>query len=863
MATPQGKSPNGKQALPGGEVRPEEIARIQASIAGLEQAPSTLQQVGASVNWRQVQDQLGDPFNNERIPLSRLKLMRRDAMLAFGMHFQKVPMVRAPYFMKCPNPQIAGFMDGALRPIMPSLIVQALQIYDFGFQAMAKRFQQAAPQGTYIDEASGEELPVWDTTGGVQPITLKPFVPLPPEGVNPLWSNLGEFDGIEYKPPTGGAPSGVQTRKKSAGGSSGAVEIDVYHALWATNEKESVFGNIFGYPRLGYAFPYWWSYWFRWAIADRAFERKGDPATIVRHPSGDIDLGNGETMPAQEYALLMADRLRAGAGIALPSQPYTNFEDRPSQVREWDVEFLKGGIELDPFDKSFNYLDVQKLRSIFVPEQALIEGGGGTSSRNVAAEMYEGLVEAQSLTMSMIVDMVNRFIIPHLMVVNFPQEFNQGIRCEMKTRGFASQDMEMLLQIVQLIGQQDAELLGVNVREALRQLNMPMLTQKQFDDRLAQKAAEAAAAGPGAVPPGPDQSGVVPTPGRAPATAANTPGPNGNGNGSFTGFTYVPSLDRIELANTLSADFLANLPATMHYEDKTIRSLTRGLWTMAREFYKSQYDGYAEYLDSLEEPLKLAIENDEEEGVELAVPDIIREIGRRTVANWTVPVSQLDDFVHRASDLIQKISTRAAEVTRKKTGIAASIPADEIKAWVENHVTDVISSAIASTREELIDFTASTFEEGVEDPQEIAKRVRSHYTEFPIWKASRFAKTEARDSFNAGLLLVGQAEGFAAAQAIDGQLGNTDADCEFRDGRIYTLDAALREREHPNGTLGWRLLREPVELARVDELPESEDQIPGSVGFYDPEAKRIYIQKDVDPEDERTLLMAVGDELSA
>ena len=98
----------------------------------------------------------------------------------------------------------------------------------------------------------------------------------------------------------------VADAKRSYGrtlGSSGGVDIDVYHSLWATNEKESVFGNIFGYPRLAYAFPFWWSYWFRWAIADRAFEKKGDPAIIVRHPEGSIDLGEGVTMPAQEYAL--------------------------------------------------------------------------------------------------------------------------------------------------------------------------------------------------------------------------------------------------------------------------------------------------------------------------------------------------------------------------------------------------------------------------------------------------------------------------------------------------------------------------------------------------------------------------------
>ena len=410
-------SMDGKQTNPDGTITPQEIARIDASIRGLEQAPSSRQQLGAFANWKQVQEQLGQPFNNERIALPKLKLMRRDPMIGFGMHFTKTPMVRAPWFIQCQDPQVAAFMDGALRPIMPSLIIQWLQKFDFGFQAIAKRFTFEVPQATYIDPNTGLEVEAWPTSAaGEPPVIYKPFVALPPEGCTPIFDDKsGEFAGISYKPPAGGgAPSGTGAKAKGAGGSEGEVEIDLYHALWATNEKDSVFGNIFGYPRTGYVYPYWWSYWFRWAIADRAFERKGDPQTLVRYPEGSIDLGNGEVVSNAEYALMMADRLRSGAGIALPSTPYLGLDDKPSAVKEWEIEFLKDGLQIEPFDKSFDYLDVQKLRGIFVPEQALIEGGGGTSSRNVAKEMYQGLVEAQSIEMQEIVAAVNRFLIPHL-----------------------------------------------------------------------------------------------------------------------------------------------------------------------------------------------------------------------------------------------------------------------------------------------------------------------------------------------------------------------------------------------------------------------------------------------------------------
>ena len=176
----------GKKTTDSGEITPEERGRLEASVRGLEQAPSSRQQLGSFANWKQVQNQLGQPFNNERIPLPKLKLMRRDPMLGFGLHFSKTPMVRAPIFFKSPDPQVAAFMDGAIRPIYPSLIISILQKLDFGFQALAKRFSFQVPESTYIDPETGEEVPAWAANpGNIQPVTLKPFVALPPESVTP------------------------------------------------------------------------------------------------------------------------------------------------------------------------------------------------------------------------------------------------------------------------------------------------------------------------------------------------------------------------------------------------------------------------------------------------------------------------------------------------------------------------------------------------------------------------------------------------------------------------------------------------------------------------------------------------------
>lgn len=848
----------GKKTDDQGLITPQERARIEASIRGLEQAPSSRQQLGSFANWKQVQNQLGQPFNNERIPLNKLKLMRRDPMLGFGMHFTKTPMVRAPIYIKSPDPELAGFLDGAIRPIWASYIVQHLQKYDFGFQAMAKRFSFQVPEGTWVDPADGVEKPVWTANpGNIQPVTLKPFVPLPPESVEPIFDpTSGEFAGINFKPPSGGgAPAGTGGKKKGAGGSEGAVEIDLYHALWATNEQDSVFGNIFGYPRLGYAYPYWWSYWFRWAIADRAFERKGDPATVVRHPEGQIDLGNGNVVSNAEYALLIGERLRSGAAVALPSTPYFGLDDKPSNVSEWSIDFLKGGTELEPFDKSFDYLDVQKLRAIWVPEQALIEGGGGTSSRNVASEMQSAMVDAQSIGMEEVISDFNRFVVPHLIMVNFPEKWDAGVRASVATRGFTAQDMELLTLVTQLVGQANVGELGVDIRQALSQHGLPMLSEQQYQAKLAQSAAAAAAAGPGAVAPDRGAAGVVPTTGRPPATAANAPGADAN-TLSATGFTYIPAVDVIELSSS-AMDFNENLPDSMHYRDESVRALSRQLWRAMSDLYRDQYDGFAEYLESYEGDA-LHLSDEDQEAFEFAPSDFMRDMARRIVGEFSINREKLDQAMFRVGQILAAIMNRAGHLTRREILGEEELDSRDIDTWTGNRVADAISKTISTTREEIENFVANYIETGKLDPKELASQIRAHFSDFPEWKAARYARADTRDAYNAARLLTGKANGLEVVQAHDAQEGPSDAECEHRDLQFYTIDQALREQEHPNGTLEWAFMKSPVHVSRVAEVPS---EVPGVLASWDEDSHTIYLSNDLEDPESKRFMRAVGEKL--
>lgn len=550
---------------PTADVTPEEAASIRSSVGGKEQGPSP-QQLASYVNWRQVADQLGDPFNTEHIPVSKLRLMRRDPIIGFGLSFIKTPHVRARWYVDAkdingPNAQVAAHLDYDLRRIMASIVMQWANSLDFGFQGLARRFEFGIPAGTFVaqnPDGSMAEQPIWNQ-GNIQPIRWKPFVALPPEAVEPNWGNDGSFNGINFDGTQikGSLPGGIGA---TPSGQEDKFDIDLYHSLWITNERDQNFGSIYGYPRLGYAYQYWWSYWFRWAIADRAFEKKADPTVLIKHPQGSfIDPSTGQEISYADYALNMGYRMRSGGVMTVPSTPYEG-ANGPIGIPEWDVDFTKDMVNFDPFDRSFDYLDIGKIRALWIPEQSLVEGKGGTSSRNVAAELDSSFTESQAVMSVQIGETINRWIVPQWLAINYPEFLASNGTAQIVIQGFADEDVQFTQQIIQLIGQQPtgiSKLLTlVDLEKILDDAGVPLLdiqAQKNEQARIIQEAQAGLSAQPIPVQPKAGANGTV---GVLPAGSTGAPpvnndpgGTTGEGQPSATGFTmqYVQPREVIYL----------------------------------------------------------------------------------------------------------------------------------------------------------------------------------------------------------------------------------------------------------------------------------------------------------------------------
>jgi hypothetical protein len=848
-----------------GGVDPKEAGKIEKSVKGVDQAPTVAQQTPTQNAYTAMRDVLGPPFDSERVTLYQMRQMRKDAMIAFGLHYIKVPLVRAEWHIEArdkdgPNAQVAAFIDAALRPIYARYVFQRSQALDFGYQAMSKRFIMKNPGGIYNDTREENEenriKPIWDE-GSVDPIIWKAPVPLRPELVTPVFDDkTGDFAGMTYDAPQ-------VTTKKQGSKKAGPIEVDVYHSLWGTNAKDDEHGSIYGYPRTGHARDYWWAYKFLFQLSNRGYERVAIPPVIAFYPEGNsvVDEETGETRPNWEIALEMADRLRSNAVAAVPStMAEAGMGEASNSQRAWDFKFLETPFQsLQIFDERFNYLNVMKLRSVWVPEQAFIEGEGGTSSRNVASQMAEIFTESQALLMDEIDDEINRYMIPQLLIVNFPEFVNNGGVAYKVSHGFRKEDIDFYKQVLQLVGQATPEKIAdqVDFTELLRRMNTPLRDPRDLERERLEIAAQSALGQPPLVAPGPGNVGVIANPGvnQGFTNGGSAPGVRSNGAGAAAaGFShiYVQPNDHIELLLADAEDFVVNLPTSKHYSDKTLRSLALQLRRVWEAHFRRLYPDFARYVAGVDS-LELA---DEDRRIRISKRTAERA-ANRLMKNYTVAAEELEKLAKRSAEIIRKMVVRGAKLDQKRTRFEAEIDEDDFDSFINEQTGRLIKLTDRTFKEEMRGFLINSIREG-KGPGEIGDDIAAHFEGFPTTRADRVARSETRDAVNASTLLSGQAAGIRYVRASDGE--DFDEECANRNGRLFTIREAWRElrKEHPNGTLGFDLIpRANFSVEYVEEMPEGAPA--DSIAYFDENSETAFIVFNSDGTDE--YLSQLGDYL--
>jgi SPP1 gp7 family putative phage head morphogenesis protein len=729
----------------------------------------------------------GRPYSSLKLPVSTMKEMRTDALLRFAQLVSRVPIFTGKWRIECASARKAAFVDEALRRIIGRLIMQFYESWNFGWQAEVKQFGLMSPSWTFIDreaEGGAAARPVWDGGPGIPALVWEPFVPLRPESVTPVWTAGGAFNGIAlsstgttgaYSIPTVpvaaddviDAPPGISSFFT---GDDERRKVDVDHSLWVVNERDSQFGSIWGRSRLSYAYKYWYSYEMTLGILNRSVERKGDPTIIVTFPQGSSRINN-QDVPNQTIAFDIGNKARSGSVLVVPSEVWGEDTGTSNQSPKWGITYLKAEETFDKLIAVLSYLDTMKIRSMMISELSAFEGSGGTSSRNVAAVTGERSYEAQIFTQTEWDEIINRYMIPQLADANFPELKDEPAR--KVTQAFGQDEAALAADILRSVANANSSNLPIDLPALLERFQIDALS----GDDLAKWERDLVTKAETSTPP--------------PAPAA----PGGAAGTTDSGF-YYDAPNRIELSTDDA--LLASLPDTKHYSDRAVLAQTRAVRKVWFDLLTAQYNDFADHVSH----------------VDLADDQARAE---KIVGAWRYASAKTQAAVKKLSAALTTIFARAGAIELSASKIDPKVfdPNDETMAtWVKDNVAAMVRSVEDTTRAQLATRLTRGLERG-DSADRIANDLRAHFAEFPDWRADLIAREETKHFYNAATLFAAASAGTKQVQALDAQKGPTDAECERRNGRLFSIADAWKEsaREHVRGTLGWRILPPNVQLS--------------------------------------------------
>jgi SPP1 gp7 family putative phage head morphogenesis protein len=230
---------------------------------------------------------------------------------------------------------------------------------------------------------------------------------------------------------------------------------------------------------------------------------------------------------------------------------------------------------------------------------------------------------------------------------------------------------------------------------------------------------------------------------------------------------------------------------------------TRLVRRLYKELLSAQYEDFAAHVAKAD--------------LSLAEDDQADSAAQRIVATWRYTGALLAKTVKAVALALSKVLARAGalELSASRIKTDAWKPDDEdLQQWARENAGALVRDVDTTTRKQLSTFLAAELRAG-RGADEISANLRKHFAEFPNWRADLIAREETKRYYNAGTLFAAQAAGSDQVQALDAQVGPTDAECERRNGRVFSVADAWTESacEHIRGTLSWRIIPAEVQLS--------------------------------------------------
>lgn len=804
---------------------------MRRSIAGADQGPTAEQQEGGSFGFiSSLRSGPYSPHDPTSVSFPFLRRMANDHMVAMGLHFIDSEVLGAPWFYEGDDARVQTAADNLVRPIYGDLVSLILRYLVTGYSAGARNYGFVKPDWTYYD--GGEKKRVWDN-GVIDFPIYKSVTPLRAESARPVYKN-GAFNGISYDRRYGSAGAFIIDGNQTP-------TIDLLHSIWGVHDQMKVDGNPYGKARIAHCAPIFWMFRYMWDLLSRAFEDNADPGPIVRFPQDDMPTidGSGQVTNNAAIALEMGTKRRSGSTIAMPSDTFRDSLDKLTNVKMWDFEYPESKTNFDAMMNFIGYLEASKLRSLWLPDQGLIEGQGSTSSRNVASEFGDQRQASQKSLMANIDQLIDEVMVKPIISMAFP---NYTGSLKKVTIGMGDDDNDLLRQAMQLGGQQNFAQFGINMRRLAEAQGFPMLDPAEQKRLMDEAKAQANQSKPPA---------VAPTQGRR-ALVTQT---------GFDEMAYHQLGAELMLADvafnaTDDGDFVASLPSTDVFADLGVVKQARDLRSASQAFLAWAYRDFALYVSKqrfarADDDGELLSPSDDR--VDLLQVDSVKRAAAKILRGW----SPSPDRVGRYAEVLRKRLAKVHDLVGGAHSVrlgserrARSI--DEVAAtWLEERAAESVKSIMTTTREQLADALADGLRAG-RDYKEIASDIRARFEGFPKSRAEMIAFTEVGEAYSFATVQAGMAAGVKMAQLVDGE---SDAECKQRNGRIVPIgEAAKHGLLHPWCRFFVKLLPQaPASLSvRHEALAD------GVGARYDTESETILISTDTSGEDETKFMLLMG-----
>lgn len=811
----------------------------------------------------------GNPFSVRRLPFSIMRDMALDPNVAFALYYIETPLINASWSIDSSDAQLAAAVDSALRPINSDLISKFCQSLTMGYQPMVKRYKLGTLDGKYRDKTAEDpdkDLDVWPSKS-VDALLWKTFLALPPENCLPRWNEMGNFNGFMYSPVPIPNPMMLGVAQTYGPQILSGYPIPLEWSMWIVNDRHKTYGSLYGVPRTNRAYRFWWSFWYRWALSDRSFENKADPAKIVYFPTNvaeALDANNPEAETPynlQQKAIQIGNSIRSGTTVAFPGDFMVNEEGKTMNIRQWEAKYMEGGENFSSLEQNFLALGVAIIKAMFLPEQAFVDAtmaGQTSSQRYISAQMGEIYQESQQQLSNDYDEYINKYMIPEFIAANFPNKVN--IPCKRVTRGYGARNSETTKQILTLIGQKEPQNLPINVRQLLKEEGYPLTSEaeQKLTERKHKEALE------NSKPP------VM-----SPVKKEGVAGYNAGVEKTETGeHVYFQPGEELYLGpNTLTGgqgieakNFLEKLPKIPAYQDATVRTAAVQMRKFLRDRYQNQIISFANQIRN-KTILKLAqpeVEQPSKPGMGAGTAKIA---AAGAVAAWKVDQAK---SVPEASKRLREILSRIAEAAgRRELKLASLDPSvfdpSTVGDWINNYVEENLGPMDQTVQDQFKDFLENQLADN-SHPDVVAQAIEDHFAEMPETHTMRAVRAQTRDAYNQGMLKAAEDAGISQVMAHDASSGtnlNTDKKCILRNARVFNIKDARKESEttHPNCTLFFTYLNTSnLSVEITDNIPDRLELSDNMMAAYDDLTETLLIKSSAKSSEEKYML-ALGESL--